>query len=249
MGRTLPIVLAAYNDTMVQAAASDLRPFLVPGDEVDLVTGNHSNPLSIPSLERWTRQLAGRLPEGVRFLAHTSGLGNAGKIASDAPPAIGSILLDYEPNWDPEFTWDFAGTLQHLDQFASNCRAHGRRAVAYPTGRPLLEGPLQGYGWDYAGMLGHVDEVYPQTQHWATLGSDRWAAALGKLRSQWSARGLDPGRRVVQLTVGDRENGVLAPVASERCREAIQDGIQRLFVWWSPAVMGELVSFLSALDR
>ncbi|MCI4373373.1 MAG: hypothetical protein L3K02_07015, partial [Thermoplasmata archaeon] len=177
MPRAVPLVIAAYNEAMVEAIQGPLRGFFRAGDEIDLVSGNHDRPLSVPTLNRWTTDLAGTLPAGVRFAAHTSGLGNATTIASQGVPRLSSILLDYEPNWDPAFTWDFAPSLAHFDQFASACRAAGRRAVAYPTGRPLREVALQGYGWDYGELRRHVDEVYPQTQHWSTVGSAGWSGA------------------------------------------------------------------------
>ncbi len=248
MPRSVPLTLAAYSPPMVDAVLGTLRPFLRRGDEVDLVAGNHDRPLSIETLNQWALRLESELPDGVGLLAHTSSLEKVATIATQGAVSLRSVLLDYEPNWDPEFTWEFGSSLAHFDQFASVCRAHGRRAIAYPTGRPLREGRLQAYGWDYGLLRGHVDEVYPQTQHWATLGTDAWTAVLQRLRSQWLAHGQDPRSLTVQLTIGDRENGVPASVALERYREASLASEGRLYLWWSPAVLTEVVSFLRTLD-
>jgi len=248
MPRSIPITIAAYNESMVQALLGPLRPFVHAGDEVDLVSGNHDRPLSVPTLDGWVDQLLRALPEGVRFSAHTSGLENATSIAAQASPKLETILLDYEPNWDPEFTWDFTATLTHLDRFAQACHSRGRRAVAYPTGRPIKEPALQKYRWDYGEMRGHVDEVYPQTQHWATLDAPTWVAALEVLRSQRRAHALSPTALVAQLTIGDRENGLRAAPATERFREARSGGLERLFLWWAPTTLGEAEMFLGSLE-
>jgi hypothetical protein len=247
MARSTPLVIAAYNDAMVEALLGALRPYVRPGDEVDLVSGNHDRPLSVPVLNRWVSELQAALPSGVRFAAHTSSLEKVCSIATEAVPALASILLDYEPNWDPAFTWEFGPTLAHFDQFASLCHSRGRRAVAYPTGRPIQEAPLQRYGWDYGELRRHVDEVYPQTQHWATVGSAGWSGALGRLRSQWAAHGFDPRSLVVQLTIGDRDNGLAALGALSRYREAVAQGVGRVYLWWAPGVLEELRILLEAL--
>ncbi|MCI4323797.1 MAG: hypothetical protein L3K03_07265 [Thermoplasmata archaeon] len=249
MTRSIPISLAAYNDAMVEAIAGAVRPWVRTGDEVDLVSGNHDNPLSLANLGRWCERLVPQLPTGTLFAAHTSGLDNAATLADQAPAAVRSILLDYEPNFDPAFTWEFPPTLAHLDQFSARCRGRGRRAIAYPTGRAIQEGPLQHFGWDYAEIAGHVDDVYPQTQHWASLGAASWASALSKLRAQHSRRGIDPRSLVVQLTIGDGGNAILADPAVNRFREARDLGIRRLFVWWSPPFLDELSRFLTRLDQ
>jgi hypothetical protein len=248
MTRSVPITIAAYNESMVQALLGPLRVFVHAGDEVDLVSGNHDRPLSIPTLDGWVDQLVLAVPEGVRFSAHTSGLDNATTIAAQASPKIESVLLDYEPNWDPEFTWDFAETLIHLDRFTQVCRSRGRSAIAYPTGRPIKEVALQRYRWDYGEMEGHVDEVYPQTQHWSTLDSATWASALEILRSQRRNHALSPTDLVAQLTIGDRENGLAAAPAAQRFREARTGGLGRLFLWWAPTLVGEVQQFLQALE-
>jgi hypothetical protein len=233
---------------MVDALAGPLCPFLRGGDEIDLVSGNHDRPLSVPTLSGWFDRLRRSLPPSILYAAHTSGLENVRQIAAQAPTELRSILLDYEPTWDPQFTWDVAGTLAHLGQFAQHCRAGGRRAVGYPTGRPLLEAALQAYRWDYAEMQGRVDDLYPQTQHWATRGVRSWASALEILRAQRRAHQLDPAGPVAQLTIGDRDNGLLATTAIERYREAASGGLGRLFLWWAPGMLGEVEQFLRSLD-
>jgi hypothetical protein len=248
MARSVPIVVAAYNDAMVEALRGPLQPFLRSGDEIDLVSGNHNRALSVPTLNRWATDLAVALPAGVRLAAHTSGLDKVMKIAEEAAPSLTSILLDYEPNWDPAFTWEFHSTLSYFDRFSSICRSHGRRAVAYPTGRTIQEPPLQPYGWDYGEIRRHVDDVYPQTQHWATVGSAGWSSAIQRLRSQWSAHGFDAQSLVIQLTLGNHDNGLPASAATARFREALAQGVRRLYLWWSPAAQDELAKLLASLE-
>src|SRR5580658_1217750 len=133
--RSIPITIAAYNDAMVEGLTGTLRSYIHPGDEVDLVSGNHDRSLSIATLNAWVDRLARSLPPAIQFAAHTSGLKNAEEIAQRASPQISSILIDYEPKWDPMFTWDFPATLVYFQRFAQVCRSAHRRAIAYPTGR------------------------------------------------------------------------------------------------------------------
>jgi hypothetical protein len=233
---------------MVDAVGGPLRPFLHAGDEVDLVSGNHDRPLSVADLNRWVARLIAALPPGIRFAAHSSSLAKVDSIAREADPKLASILLDYEPGWDPAFTWEFVPTLSHFDRFAAICHEHGRRAVAYPTGRPILEPPLQRYTWDYGELRGHVDAIYPQTQHWSTVGPTGWSSALRKLGAQWVAHGRDPRERVVQLTLGDRDNGLRTTDALARYQEARAQGVGGLYLWWAPSLLDETLRFLSALD-
>jgi len=212
------------------------------------VSGNGTNPLSVPNVNRWYSTLSSVLPEGVQFAAHTSGLANVAALADGTLPAIRSILLDYEPNFDPQFTWDLAPTLSHLDQFAAACRAKGRRAVAYPTGRAIQEKPLLPYGWDYAEFLSHVDDVYPQTQHWASLGAGPWASAVQTLRNQRTRRGLDPRPIVAQITIGQGGNAIPSDAGVDRYREVAVGGLRRLYLWWSPPVQDDFAKFLGAID-
>jgi hypothetical protein len=248
MGRHFPLVIAAYNEAMVEALRGPLGTFVRPGDEVDLVSGNRDHALSVPTLNRWATDLSSVLPSGVRFAAHTSSLDKAATIAEQATPVLASILLEYEPQWDPLFTWEAGPSLTHFDQFATLCRARGRRAIAYPTGRPLLEPPLQRWAWDYGEIRKRVDDVYPQTQHWATVGSAGWSGAIQKLRSQWGSHGFDPATLTIQLTLGTRDNGLTAVAAAARLREARSQGVNRVYLWWAPEVLGDVTDFLGVLE-
>jgi hypothetical protein len=246
--RRFPLVVAAYNDEMVDHLLGSLRPLLRPGDGVDLVSGNRDHAVSITGLNRWVDALSGSVPGTVRLSAHTSSLGKVDQILAEGSPRLTSVFLDYEPQWDPEFSWEFGKTLAHFDAFAARCRAEGRRSVAYPTGRPLQEPPLRRYRWDYGEMRGHVDEVVPQTQHWATLGSGPWLGALRALRGQWVARGILPASATVQLTLGNRNNGLRREEAILRMREAVREGFGRLFLWWQPDLVEEVRLFLEDMD-
>jgi hypothetical protein len=212
-----------------------------------LVSGNDGHPLSVPTLNAWSERLAPALPPGVEFAAHTSGLAKVEEIARTASPRFGAILLDWEPNFDPAFSWDFRSALGVMDRFAAICRAYRRRAVAYPTGRPIQEADLAAYAWDYAEIARHVDEVQPQTQHWASLGAAAWARALARLREQHARAGWDPGRIAVQVTLGEGGNAIPPDQALARWREALAGGVGRLYLWWGPRFLPYLQEFLAAL--
>ena len=93
-----------------------------------------------------------------------------------------------------------------------------------------------------------MDDVYPQTQHWATVGSTGWSTAIQRLRSQWVAHGFDPHGLLIQLTLGDRDNGLPSSSAVARFREAVSQGVGRLFLWWNPAVLEDMAKLLETLD-
>jgi hypothetical protein len=232
---------------MVQALAGPLRPYIAPGDRVDLVSGNDGHPLSVPTLNRWAETLAPRLPPGAEFAAHMSGLEKVAEAARTLSPRFSSILLDWEPKFDPTFSWDFRSTLAVFDRFAAICRAAGRRAVAYPTGRPIQEADLAAYAWDYAEMARHVDEVQPQTQHWASLGPVAWARALARLRDQHARLGSAPRAIAVQITLGQGGNAIDPSSAVERYREALGGGIGRLYLWWGPAFVSFVQRFMGQI--
>jgi hypothetical protein len=248
MTRSIPVVLAAYNDEMITAIAGPLLHYLRSGDEVDLVSGNDGHALSIVTLNRWSARLAAVLPNGVALSAHTSGLEKVREVAAQTTRAIESVLLDYEPDFDPLFSWDFPSTLAHLDRFAELCRGNGRRAIGYPTGRAIQEPDLLRFGWDYGEMALHVDALYPQTQHWASHAQSDWFSAISRLLDQHSRKGLDPRHLTVQLTIGQGGNGIPAEIAVERWREAVDLGIGRVFLWWSPAFATEMQRFLTSID-
>jgi len=247
--RRFPVTVAAYSDAMVEEIAGPVARRLRSGDEVDLVIGNRDRPLDLATLDRWTSRLSASLPSEVTLLGHTSGLAKAFRLAREAPPAVRAVVLDYEPEYDPEFTWEFGPTRDHFERFAAGVRTTGRRAIGYPTGRPLREGPLQRFGWDYGELASKVDDLYPQTQHWARLGPEAWHAVLERLRSQLGRPGLGLPGGTVQVTLGDSVNAIAGDAAFERIREAEVGGPHRLFVWWSPSHGDELSKLLARLDE
>ena len=248
MARSVPVVLAAYNEQMVRAILQHGGAWMRPGDQIDLVSGNSAKPVSVPTLNAWATELAPILGSGVELAAHTAGLSNVEAISAGAAPAFRSIRYDYEPNFEPEFTWDFRATLQLMDRFAQSCRRHERRAVAYPTGRPLREAPLQQYGWDYGEIGRRVDELDPQTQHWASLGPGPWSEIIGRLHEQLARAGQSDSRPNLQLTIGQGGNAIDPDSAVQRFHEAERLGIARLFVWWAPEMEPAVEKFLGALD-
>jgi hypothetical protein len=248
MNRRLAIILAVYNDAMIRAVAGLLAPRLRLGDRLDLVVGNRDRPVELATLTRWRAMLGATMPEEAIGTVHTCGERNVALVAHDGPPWVRSVLLDYEPDFDPEFTWELPGTLHHLDRLAGLCRGAGRRAIGYPTGRALLEGPLQAYRWDYGELGRHLDGVYVQTQHWARTGPETWARALGRLREQLGPTLWTTGDVAVQLTLGDGPNAVTVPVAVESYRTAESMGVRQLVLWWAPAFANEVAEFLGGIE-
>ena len=93
-----------------------------------------------------------------------------------------------------------------------------------------------------------MDDAYPQTQHWASLGTAAWTSATAKLRAQHARRGLDPHTLVVQLTIGQGGNAIPSGPALERYRDVSREGLRRLYLWWSPPVVDDLSRFLAGIE-
>jgi hypothetical protein len=239
-----PAVINAYNSAQVSLIIDQVAPRLRPGDQVALVNGNGGHSLDEGQLRQWVDQLVPHLPHGVTLCHHSSGLSNVEMSATATPSMCSSLLYDYEPNFEPEFTWDFASTLECFGKFATICHRANRQAVGYPTGRAILETGLLAYRWDYGQLRTCVDRLIVQTQHWAHLGAGAWNTALSKLQLQFSARGWSPEQIIPQVSIGGGPNAVVGSMARVVLEDAVRRGVGGVYVWWSPDAISDLVELL-----
>lgn len=240
----LPIIINAYNPAGVSLIVDRVSSQLRPGDQVALVNGNGGHRLDETALQLWVSRLVPSLPPGVSVSHHTSGLSNVQLSAASSPPVFSSLLYDYEPNFEPEFTWDFSATASSFRRFAAACRAGHRKAVGYPTGRPILEPDLSPYRWDYGELRACVDQLIVQTQHWARVGFAGWGTALSALETQFSNRGWSVGEVIPQVSIGSGPNAVDAASARLILDDAQRRGVGGIYIWWSPDAVEDLVGLL-----
>jgi hypothetical protein len=238
------VVINAYNSAQVFLIGDRIASRLRPGDAVALVNGNGGHPFEAEQLRLWVGQLAPRLPQGVTLAHHTSGLANVQTSASSSPAECSSLLYDYEPNFEPEFSWDFSSCLTNFRRFADISRGADRIAVGYPTGRAILENGLQAYQWDYGQLRACVDRLIVQTQHWAHVSADVWSSALSKLQVQYEARGFSADQLFPQVSIGGGPNSVDEPVARGVLEEAQRRNVAGIYIWWSPEAISGLESLL-----
>ncbi|MDP2674603.1 MAG: hypothetical protein Q8Q00_06830 [Dehalococcoidia bacterium] len=226
-----------------------LGPYMRPGDIFLLISGNF-RPIDIDWLNRSATRLKAQYPDAL-IVAGTTGLTNISALSEGGQSPIEAVVYIYEPNFpkEPEFTWDFGGTIANFDKAAEATHAHGLRLIGKPTGRPIMHPDLQRYGWDYAMLGRHADRMFIQTQTYCKKGADVFATALDKLVSQYQGFGA-PGSWLPQVTIDpDAPNGVTVQQAL-RCSEAAQSrGLGGLLMWWSPKHADAAVEFLQRLGR
>lgn len=234
----------AYNTAQVSLVIDQVAPRLLPGDQVALVNGNGGHPLDLEQLREWVSNLQPHLGAGVSVSHHTSGLANVQQSASTAPTECTSLIYDYEPNFESEFSWDFPSTLDRFEKFVAISHQAHRQAVGYPTGRALLETDLLPYRWDYGRLRVTVDRLVVQTQHWAHLGVDAWNRAVSTLQTQFRAHGVGMDQIVAQVSIGSGPNAVDGSAARTFLEDATQRGMGGLYIWWSPDAISDLLRLL-----
>jgi hypothetical protein len=240
----LPVIVNVYNSQQASLLLDRVAARLRAGDVVALVNGNGGRPLDQGLLQRWVQDLSPQLPEGVAVSHHTSGLENVQRSAKGSPLVCSSLLYDYEPAFEPEFSWDFASTLNCFRNFASTCRQAHRQAVGYPTGRAILETDLLAAQWDYGELRACVDRLIVQTQHWAHLGWTAWDSALAKLEAQFLNRGWNAQQLSVQISIGSGPNAVDGSTARAFFEDAGRRALGGVYLWWSPEAITDLVGLL-----
>jgi hypothetical protein len=246
--RDVRVIIPIYNDRGLRAVRSDLRPQLRRGDTFLIVSGNQDDGIDTAWVDQVAEEVRTLYP-GTVILAGTSGMTNIRTAVAELQPPIEGVVYIYEPNFsnEPEFSWSFPATIARFEEVAEEAHAVGLRAIGKPTGRPLLAPALSGYEWDYATLGSLVDDLFVQTQSYCEDGVASFDEAIASLMTQFGGEaGVD--RWVPQLTLDvSSEHGVDADRALLCAERALDQGVDRFLVWWSPPFAENAAAFLEAL--
>ncbi len=243
------ITLQAFNSQQVSDILASALPFLTAGDTI--VLGRHlpNDTPDIVTLDHWAEELAPHLPAGVELAALVEGLPNVQDAAQNLSPLFQSITVDYEPDptFFPSWTWNFTVAVSYYEQAANLCHEFARQLMAYPSGRPLLEGDLQQYAWDY-GVFGQAaNSIDVETQGY-TNGS-KWSAAMTKLTDQLNQTDVPLNHLTVQLSFGSGGNGVNESTVIQDVRVAYALSVTGDFLFWTLQDSAWLVPILAAIEN
>ena len=218
-----------------------------------LVSGNVDKALDVDWVNQTATILKERYPKSTLFAA-TAGLEHMRALTANVTSPIEGVVYIYEPNFsnEPEFTWDFAATLEHFARVKKMAYANNLRAIGKPTGRPLYQAYLAKHGWDYAVLGAAVDELFVQTQTYCKKGETVFAGAVETLLKQCKKAG-HRSPVSIQISVDPSSpNGVTAKDAGA-CLQNIADYARKgelsgVMLWWSPRYPEEVTASLASLS-
>jgi hypothetical protein len=247
-----PIILAPQttDSSTLGAISGTFAPYLIPNDTIMLSSGapeSNGTP-SAAALNDAMSSLRPALPGGIHFEARTAGLTNVEDLVTGGlSSAFSGVVYDYEPGFEPEFTFNFTSTLSNFRMFAAICQEHGYAAFGYPTSQPLTTPGDAIYDWNYGAIANTtgVADLQVQLQGAAHAGTTQWQMALGNLIHQYAENGLPPRALAVQLTlaVGD-PNVVSVASAYTDFEYAVERGVGAIVLWWNSAAESEVQELL-----
>ena len=247
--RGFTVVVPIYREAMLDLALTTLKPYLRDEDRFLIVSGNMSGPVDTAWINRAALELRAAYPYA-RLYAATSGLGNLERAAQEVGDLVEAVVYIYEPNFpnQPEFSWDFAKTRAHFSEAAERVRAQGFRTVGKPTGRPLLQPSLTDYNWDYGVLATTVDEMLIQTQTYCAESVSAFSEAIREISGQYGARGQTRAW-LPQVTIDPvAPNGTSVGQAQACLSAARAQGVEGTVLWWSPAFVERMITFLRGLN-
>jgi hypothetical protein len=228
-------------------------------DRYDLSLGNPNNAhhptLDLNLVRQWLSILNHRWPSGAYGLnagekiLHTSGYINAAYAARSAPAEIGAISEDWEPGFEPEFSFNFGTVLHWASALYSVAHANHRNAIFFVTGRGL--GQYSG-SWNYGLLASKLDHVTVQTQAncYGQNSQVNMANAVRMLISQFRQYGQPLNKLTVVVSVPIEYNAV-SPYTAAHCVEtALSLGVTHAEVYWSPSrIPADYAQYLRNLGR
>ncbi len=212
--------------------------YMSPKDKFYISVGQGTG--QIPNLHNVVAQLRQAFPDndiiaGVAGLTTLDSLRAA--IASDSllNADVAWLNYDYEPNFEPEYTWNFDTTLMIMDSAKQIADKYGKPLMTSPTSRPLLSNSMlskEGQKWNYYDIFKQVDVLNVQTQASARSGTTTgYTNALDTLIAQFNG-GTD---FIPQVSLGSGGNGTTAQNAYD-CAEVTElKGIRYLLIWGGAA--------------
>ncbi len=253
------VVPLSFHITFVVTGSDELHSlqtvlgsYLEPGDSFDLLVSGNQNPSHAANVvNHWASELHSVYPND-SITAHVSGIARYAAIAPLLGPNIMGLLYDYEPGYEPEFTFNFTRTVEHFVDVTTIAHTYGIESVGYPTGQPLHKSFLQEYGWNYAILGSVVDRLIIQTQAFCQLSPGDYARALGVVLDQYAAAGMDL-LPTFQITIGNSTSDLPHSVNADQAYACAQQqaalGSHSLFIWWDQGALSNLIEFLVDLGR
>lgn len=228
------------------SSAVRLAPYMRAGDAWELVVDPRGR--SFDARYKAVLGVLHRRYPSIHILVLTSGIHNLLLLAPITPSYVQWLGDDFEPGYEPEFSWSPRVMALEFRVASRHLRAYHKHLFVAPVGRHLFQpavGPkllnrlAPDYGW-----------VMPQTQHLA----HRPRAFLTVVRA--IRRNLP--RRIrfwPEVTVGnphlqrDVPNGMPPSRLAKVLRHLPALGVHGVFIWHTPASVTDTVALLRGLGR
>jgi hypothetical protein len=236
-------------DAAASLLAGSYAHYVRGGDRFDLSLGNpnHSSRpnISLSMIRTWLSILNHHWASGAfatgggEKIIHTSGYANAAYAARYAPSEIGAISEDWEPYFEPEFTFTFTKVLYWAEKLDSVAHHYHRQAWFFVTGRGL--GQYSG-SWNYGRLATKLDHVTVQMQA-NCLGartSVGMAEGVRKLVDQFRQYHQPLSKLTVVVSIPDEYNAVSPSHAASCIRTALSAGVPGAEAYWSPSKLPSL---------
>ena len=222
------------------------KSFISAGDEFYIAMGvKPPTDTTISELQVWVRNLRKTFQHN-KIISSTSGLLNLDSLGemisrnAYLDSNIYCLSYDYEPGFEPEFSWDLDSTLMALDSAREIAHEHGKQLMTAIIARSLLADwnpPGTDYNptgelWNYDSIKAHVDILEVQTQGFAHYGLTHneglslYGEALDTLVAELHGTAFAP-----QLTFGTTSNGISAQNVYDALNETYKKGIDQVVLW------------------
>ena len=249
----MKVMLFTYNERGDAGIVHVLKPYLRDGDMIAVSHANGNKAVNMDVLNGRLEDLHHGL-EGIKaeYSVLTAGYDNIKTIASSLDISrASSIMYDYEPGYEPEFSDDYAATLANFQHSAAMIRRYGFKAAAAPFGDPLWNESFYPK-WDF-GKLAHTQD-FMDVQLQPKLKSDyqnsnkhipQYKSAADKLKTQLAAANTSVPV-FGQVSIGDPAVGnYVTPAYAEEARKVLLDHhFAGVAVWWTPPFVHDVLAFL-----
>jgi hypothetical protein len=180
---------------------------------------------------------------GGEKIIHTSGWLNSAYAAKHAPAEIGAISEDWEPNFEPEFTFTFSKVLYWAEKLDAVAHAYHRQAYFFVTGRGLGQYSAT---WNYGLLATKLDHVTVQMQGNCLDQHTQVNMADGvkKLVAQFDQYHQSLSKLTVVVSIPDEYNAVSPSRADSCIQTALSYGIPDAEVYWTPSTLAGLYAEL-----
>jgi hypothetical protein len=226
-----------------------LLPYIYSGDSVMLSSGASVNqtPPDDSQLNHYLSELEPVLPAGVIYEARTGGTSNVAALAAGVSHSFTSLVYDYEPGFEPEFTYNFSKTMVAFENFSRIAHDAGFGAIGYPFSAPAWHANASSYGWNFGQLDARsgVDSLQVQLQGAAHQGESTWQLGVQALLAQYADYGLPPSALSVQITIAEGDpNNVSVADAYADYQYATEQGVGQIVLWFNSGTLQDVLQFL-----